>query len=99
RRRPEAIAAECGGRVWCYRELMERAAAIAALLQRAGARRDTLIGIAVERSLDMVAGLLAILQTGAAYLPLDPDLPSARLTLLLEDARPAVILTDKATRA
>jgi hypothetical protein len=47
----------------------------------------------------MVAGLLAILKTGAAYLPLDPDLPEARLRLLLEDAQPAIILTDRAARA
>ncbi|HWE74824.1 MAG TPA: amino acid adenylation domain-containing protein [Stellaceae bacterium] len=95
----DAIAAECGGEAWSYGELIERARALAARLRAAGAGNDVLVGIAMRRSLEMVAGLLAILRSGAAYLPLDPDLPEARLRLLLEDAQPAIILTDPMTRA
>ncbi|HEX4191469.1 MAG TPA: amino acid adenylation domain-containing protein, partial [Stellaceae bacterium] len=96
---PDAIAVECGGDAWSYRELIDRAAALAARLQSAGTGKAALVGIAMRRSLDMVAGLLAILKSGAAYLPLDPDLPEARLRLLLDDARPAIVLTDRATQA
>jgi amino acid adenylation domain-containing protein len=96
RRTPDAIAVECDGLRWRYRELDERAAQLAGRLRRAGAGKGTLVAIAVERSLDMVAGLLAILKIGAAYLPLDPGLPEARLALLIEDACPALILADSA---
>ena len=95
RRHPETIAVKCGGVAWRYRELMPRVAAIASRLRYAGAGEGALVGIAMDRSCDMVAGLLAILTTGAAYLPLDPDLPEARLQLLLEDAQPRIILTDR----
>jgi amino acid adenylation domain-containing protein len=98
-RRPEATAVECGDEALCYRELIQRAASISRCLRRAGAGKGAVIGIALERSLEMVAGLLAILKTGAAYLPLDPDLPEARLRLLLEDAQPVIILTDRSARA
>lgn len=99
RRHPKAIAVACGGESWCYRELMQRAAAVASRLREAGAGKGALVGIAMERSLEMVAGLVAILKTGAAYLPLDPTLPEARLRLLLDDAQPAIILTDRGARA
>src|SRR6185503_20294709 len=99
RHHPEAVAVECGGVAWRYRELMQRVAAIASRLRSAGAGKEALVGIAMERSVDMVAGLLAILKTGAAYLPLDPDLPEARLRLLLEDAQPRIILADRAALA
>ncbi len=99
RHHPEAIAVECGKEAWSYRELMQRAAAMASRLRRAGADEGALVGIAMERSPNMVAGLLAILKTGAAYVPLDPDLPEARLRLMLDDARPRIILTDRAARA
>jgi amino acid adenylation domain-containing protein len=91
---PDAIAVEGDGRRWRYRDLERRATQLAWELRRAGARRGTLVGIAMERSPEMVAGLLGILKTGATYLPLDPGLPAARLGFLIEDARPAVILTD-----
>jgi amino acid adenylation domain-containing protein len=95
RRNPEAIAVECDGHSWRYSELMRRAQAIARLLDQAGAAHGTLVAIAMERSLNMVAGLVAILRLGGTYLPLDPGLPEARLALLIEDARPAIILADK----
>ena len=99
RHQPEAIAVERAGVAWRYRELMERVAAIASRLRDAGAVKGALVGIAMERSCEMVAGLLAILEAGAAYLPLDPDLPEARLRLLLEDAQPPIILADRTAQA
>jgi amino acid adenylation domain-containing protein len=99
RQHPEAIAVECGGTAWRYRELAQRAGALAARLRHAGAGQGALVGIAMDRSCDMVAGLLAILRTGAAYLPLDPHLPRTRLRLLLDDARPMIVLTDRTSLA
>lgn len=99
RKTPNAIAIECDGRYWRYRDLEQRANQLAEGLRRAGVARSALVAIAAERSLDMVAGLLAILKLGAAYLPLDPALPKARLALLVDDARPALILADEAGAA
>jgi amino acid adenylation domain-containing protein len=99
RHHSEAVAVECSGITWRYGELMQRVAAIASRLQSAGAVKGALVGIAMERSCDMVAGLLAILTTGAAYLALDPDLPEARLRLLLDDAQPRIILADRMAQA
>lgn len=99
RRKPDAIAVECDGKAWCYGELLRRAACLAARLRRAGAGRGRLIAIATERSLEMIAGLLAISKTGAAYLPLDRDLPAARLASLMEEGRPDLVLADRSTLA
>jgi amino acid adenylation domain-containing protein len=96
---PDAIAIWADDRDWSYTELDRRASALAGELRRAGAGRGDLVAVAMERSPETVAGLLAVLKTGAAYLPLDPDLPHARLAWLLEDARPAVILADEAALA
>lgn len=59
---------------------------------------ETLVGVAVERSADMVVGLLAILKAGAAYLPLDPDYPRDRLAYVIEDSGIALLLTQHAVR-
>jgi amino acid adenylation domain-containing protein len=92
---PEAIAVECDGRTWRYRDLRQRAAEIGARLRRAGVVRGSVVGIMLNRSVDMVAGLLGIMKAGGAYLPLDPRLPPARLAMLVEDAAPAVLLTQR----
>ncbi len=99
RRTPDAIAVEFDGRTWRYRELDRRATQLAARLRRAGVGRETLVAIAVDRSFEMLAGLLAILKAGGAYLPLDGYLPPARLAELLDDARPAVVLTERGLAA
>ncbi|HEY3778291.1 MAG TPA: amino acid adenylation domain-containing protein [Rhizomicrobium sp.] len=93
-RKPDATAVECEGRKWSYRDLRERVLQLEARLECAGCGRECLVGIMLERGFDMVAGLLAILRCGAAYLPLDPALPLARLAMLLEDARPSLVLTE-----
>jgi amino acid adenylation domain-containing protein len=92
---PDSPAVECGGRTWSYRDLRERAEQLTAALRRAGAGRGCLVGLLVERSFDMVTGLIAILQSGAAYLPLDPQLPQARLDMRVADAKPLILLTQK----
>src|SRR5260370_14709389 len=76
-----------------FAELNERANQLARYLQSLGAGAESLIGICVERSLDMAVGILGILKSGAAYLPLDPEYPRERLAFMVDDARPALILT------
>jgi len=76
-----------------YRELLSRSAALAGSLRRAGVGPESVVGLCVERSPEMVAGMLAVLQAGGAWLPLDPGYPSERLALLLEDAGAAIVLT------
>jgi amino acid adenylation domain-containing protein len=94
RRTPEAIAVTCDGVAWTYAALDRRAEQLATRLGAVGVTRETLVALCIERAPDMIAGLLAILKAGGAYLPLDPDFPPARLAMILEDARPAVLLTE-----
>lgn len=94
---PDAVAVECDGEPWTYAELDRHAAAIAAQLSLRGVCPGDLVAVAMERSCAMVAGLLAVMRIGAAYLPLDPTLPEQRLRFLLDDAQPAVILADERT--
>lgn len=91
---PDAEAAVFEGESRTYRELMNRADAICSGLRRAGVTRGSLVAVVMHRSLDLLASLLAILKAGAAYLPLDPKAPRARLALCLEDANPEAILTE-----
>jgi amino acid adenylation domain-containing protein/FkbH-like protein/non-ribosomal peptide synthase protein (TIGR01720 family)/FkbM family methyltransferase len=76
-----------------YRELNNRANQLAHYLQQLGVKSDTLVGICVERSLEMIVGLLGILKAGGAYLPLDPEYPQERLSFMLEDSQVEVLLT------
>ncbi len=93
---PSAIAAVCGKVQWTYAGLMARVDSLALALQSRGAARGSIVAVLLTRSLDLLAGLLAILRTGAAYLPLDPATPLAGLALSLQDAAPIVVLTEKA---
>jgi amino acid adenylation domain-containing protein len=83
----------CGEEQLTYRELNQRANQLAHHLQTLGVGPEVLVGICVERSLEMVIGLLGILKAGGAYLPLDPNYPPERLALMLTDARPLVLLS------
>ncbi|NWA02234.1 non-ribosomal peptide synthetase [Pseudomonas gingeri] len=95
---PWAPAVSCEGQTLGYRELNARANRLARHLRTLGVGPDVLVGLCVERSPDMVVGLLAILKAGGAYVPLDPVYPSERLHLLLADSAPAVVLTHAAAR-
>ncbi|MFM0624888.1 amino acid adenylation domain-containing protein [Paraburkholderia xenovorans] len=76
-----------------YGELDTNADRVAASLIEAGARADMGVALCVERSFDMVVALIGVLKAGAAYLPIDPDYPADRIAYLLDDAKPAVVLT------
>ncbi|MEV6908770.1 amino acid adenylation domain-containing protein [Amycolatopsis sp. NPDC051071] len=94
---PDAIAVVAEDVELTYRELDERASRLAERLTARGLRPESLAGLAVPRSADLVVAMLAILKTGAAYLPIDPKYPSTRLDFVLSEANPAFILTDSAT--
>ncbi|WP_367875375.1 amino acid adenylation domain-containing protein [Luteolibacter sp. Populi] len=90
---PDKAAVSCGNVSLTYSQLDQRSNAIAARLQTAGVKRGDLVGIHLERSTEMVAGLLAILKCGAAYVPMDPTFPAERLAFMVEDAHMPVILS------
>ena len=76
-----------------YRELNESANQLAHYLRARGVGPDTFVAIAVERSLEMIIGLLGILKAGGAYVPLDPTYPEDRLQFMLEDTNAPVLIT------
>lgn len=76
-----------------YAELNRRANRLAHRLIEAGVGPDTLVGLAVERSIEKVIGLLAVLKAGGAYVPLDPEYPRERLAYMLEDSGVKLLLT------
>ncbi|WP_392535131.1 amino acid adenylation domain-containing protein [Nostoc sp. C117] len=92
-RTPNAVAVEFGNQQLTYQQLNCRANQLAHYLKSLGVRADVLVGICVERSLEMVVGLLGILKAGGAYVPLDPNYPQERLAFMLEDAQVSVLLT------
>ncbi|MBE2205768.1 MAG: amino acid adenylation domain-containing protein [Chthoniobacterales bacterium] len=92
---PDSTAVCSGGGALSYRQLEDRATRIAAHLQALGVQSGDLVGLCLERSVDMVAGLLGILKTGAAYVPMDPLFPAERLGWMIEDARMPVLLTQR----
>jgi amino acid adenylation domain-containing protein len=82
-----------------YQELYDRSSDLALYLQSQGVKPDSLVGLCVERSLDMVVGILGILQAGGAYVPLDPGYPAERLAYMLQDSRAAMVLTEEKLEA
>jgi amino acid adenylation domain-containing protein len=92
-RTPEAVAVEFDGRQLCYRELNERANQLAHYLRGMGVGPDTLVGVSMERSLEMVVALYGVLKAGGAYVPIDPEYPQERVTFMLQDANVGVLLT------
>ncbi|MFD7859239.1 amino acid adenylation domain-containing protein [Streptomyces microflavus] len=97
RRHPDRAAVSCAGDSLTYAELSSRAQSLARLLAARNIGPGSIVALALPRSLDLVAGLLAVSLSGAAYLPMDPDYPAERLAYMLEDARPAALITDAAT--
>jgi amino acid adenylation domain-containing protein len=90
---PEHIAVTCECRTLTYAELDARANQLAHYLRAHGVATEARVGILMERSLDMAVALIATLKAGAAYVPLDPEYPAARLAYMIRDARPTVVLT------
>ncbi|MEH2127084.1 amino acid adenylation domain-containing protein [Nostoc sp.] len=94
-RTPNAVAVVFENQQLTYHELNCRANGLAHYLRSLGVKPDVLVGICVERSLEMVIGLLGILKAGGAYVPLDPEYPQERLTFMLEDAQVSILLSQQ----
>ncbi|HEU0080159.1 MAG TPA: amino acid adenylation domain-containing protein, partial [Longimicrobiaceae bacterium] len=94
-RTPGALAVAAGAERLTYAELETRAEALAARLRALGAGPDSLVGICMERSAEMVVALLGVLRSGAAYVPLDPDYPAERVAYMLADSGARVLLTQE----
>ncbi|WP_375515791.1 amino acid adenylation domain-containing protein, partial [uncultured Nostoc sp.] len=89
---PDTVAVVYGNQQLTYYQLNSRANQLAHYLQSVGVKADVLVGLCVERSLEMVIGLLGILKAGGAYVPLDPNYPQERLSYMLQDAAVSVLL-------
>ncbi|MHC5729184.1 MAG: AMP-binding protein, partial [Nostoc sp.] len=92
KRTPDAVAVVFGNQQLTYHQLNSRANQLAHYLRSVGVGTDVLVGLCVERSLEMMVGLLGILKAGGAYVPLDPEYPQDRLSFMLEDAQLSVLL-------
>ncbi len=92
-RTPKAVAVEYEGRQLTYRQLNRQANQLANYLQTLGVKPEMRVALCVERSLEMIVGLMAILKAGGAYVPLDPAYPQERLQYMLENSGPVVLLT------
>jgi amino acid adenylation domain-containing protein len=92
-RTPTAPAVSCGPAAITYRALDQQANQLAQYLQRHGIGSEVPVGLCVERSLDLVVGILAIWKSGGVYVPLDPEYPRTRITATIDQAQPALILT------
>ncbi len=94
-RNPDAVAVVFEDQQLTYRQLNNRANQLAHYLQSLGVKSEVLVGICVERSFEMVVGLLGILKAGGAYVPLDPNYPQERIAYMLEDSAVSVLLTEQ----
>ncbi|PJN21420.1 non-ribosomal peptide synthetase [Kitasatospora sp. CB02891] len=95
-RTPDAVALVCGDAELTYRQLGARANRFAHALIAQGVRPEQVVAVALPRSVESVVAVLGVLKAGAAYLPVDPAYPEARIALMLDDARPSVVVDDPA---
>ncbi|RSS14087.1 amino acid adenylation domain-containing protein [Streptomyces sp. WAC08401] len=93
-RTPDTTAVACGDTSLTYAELDARANQLARHLLEQGVGAEDFVAITLPKSLDAITSMLAVLKTGAAYLPIDPDYPTERITYILDDAQPALTLTE-----
>ncbi|HZI05029.1 MAG TPA: amino acid adenylation domain-containing protein, partial [Archangium sp.] len=98
RRTPDALAVQMGENTLTYRQLDARANQLAHHLRTLGVGPDVRVGLGVERSFDMVVGILGILKAGGAYVPLDPAYPRERLAFMMKDSAVPLLLTQQALR-
>jgi amino acid adenylation domain-containing protein len=96
-RTPDAIAVAAGSRQLTYAELVRRSLLLARTLRGLGVAPEVPVGVSMERSPEMVVALLAVLEAGGFYVPLDPSLPPDRLAVMVEDCQPAVVVTGAST--
>lgn len=94
-RTPNAVAVICEGQSLTYRELNRRANQTAHYLRKRGIGPESLVAMCMERSLDMIVGILGVLKAGGAYLPLDLSYPPERLAFMIEDSNPPAVITQK----
>jgi amino acid adenylation domain-containing protein/non-ribosomal peptide synthase protein (TIGR01720 family) len=97
-RNPDAVAVMYGDATLSYRSLHERSNQLAHYLQSKGVRKESLVPVCIERSLEMMIGILAILKAGGAYVPLDPAYPADRLNLMLTESNSPLLLTTTSFR-
>ncbi|WP_239615326.1 non-ribosomal peptide synthetase [Cohnella mopanensis] len=93
-RTPEGEAVVCGNERITYRELNERANRLAAGLRSKGVVPDQRVGLMLDRSVDMIVGILAILKSGGAYVPIDPDYPAERAAYMIADSEASIVVTE-----
>jgi amino acid adenylation domain-containing protein len=98
-RSPERVAVECNGSTLSYRDLEERSNRLANVLIDMGAGPGTFVGVCHGRTLELPVALLAVLKSGAAYVPLDPAYPADRIRYILDDAAVRIVLIDETGRA
>ncbi|MFQ3244133.1 MAG: amino acid adenylation domain-containing protein [Arenicella sp.] len=87
------LVGETESKLLSYQQLYEKSYELALYLQSLGVKPDSLVGLCVGRSMEMMVGILGILQAGGAYVPLDPDYPDGRLAYMLEDSQATIVLT------
>jgi non-ribosomal peptide synthetase component F len=95
---PDAIAVVFEEKQLTYQQLNIKANQLAHYLRSKGVKEETLVPICIERSLEMIAGILGILKAGGAYVPIDPEYPEERISYMLEDTAAAIVITNKAVK-
>ena len=96
---PHGLAAVFENEKLTYKELNEQSNKLAHFLQGKGVKSETLVPLCVERSMEMIIGVLGILKSGGAYVPIDPDYPVERIRYIVEDTEASIVIGNKATRA
>ncbi|GFZ30328.1 hypothetical protein CSC2_08540 [Clostridium zeae] len=93
-RTPEKVAVVFEGRKLTYRQLNHRANSLAISLRESGVKEDTIVAIMLERSIEMIVGIVAVLKSGGAYLPIDTEYPSERIEYMLDDSKAKTLVTE-----